>query len=73
MNIEERDIEQDQHDGRRLNNLSDATCVILLYDITSETSFNLVKDHLFEKIVQSMLDISRQTIMIVGNKLDLAE
>ena len=63
------EFSQSEYEGKAF---TEVVCVVLLYDISSETSFKLATEHMFPK-VSSLINNEYQFTMLIGNKLDLED
>ena len=62
---------QERYDALFSNYYKDADCCLLVYDITSEQSFNKIKNYYIGKIKDNCKSIIR--VILLGNKTDLVE
>ena len=63
---------QEQYDSLTLNTFKKCRGLILVYSIDNENSFNNIKNKWIDKIKEAF-DISKLSIVLVGNKIDLKE
>ena len=49
-----------------------SACIILMYDITSMTSFRNVTERIYPQ-VKSLINQQYQFVILIGNKIDLSE
>ena len=62
---------QENFDSINVKYYRDADCCLLVYDITSEKSFDKVKNYYIEKIKENCKTIIK--VLLLGNKTDLKE
>ena len=62
---------QENYDAINETYYRDADCCLLVYDITSEKSFDKVKNYYIEKIKENCKTIIK--VLLLGNKTDLKE
>ena len=62
---------QERYDSLFKNYYREADCCLLVYDITSEKSFNKIKDYYVEKLKENCQKIIK--VILLGNKNDLKE
>ena len=62
---------QERFDAINANYYKDADCCLLVYDITSEKSFDKIKDYYIGKIKENCKSIIK--VILLGNKTDLKD